>query len=77
MSQGDTFELYLYMNPLNGGTVSYQVVVPTGRSAVLEWTLLGAPDSDTVLDSQSPKTITIQAASFGDVSDVALKPVPL
>lgn len=70
----DTFNVHLNMNPMSGATASYVVTVPTGRSAVFSYTHLGTPNNVTVLDSESPRTITIQADSYGDVSELALVP---
>jgi hypothetical protein len=73
----DVFTVDLNLNPESSATASYIVTVPTGRSATFGYTLLGTPVSETVLAVNSPKTYTIQADAYGDVSDVTLRPEPL
>jgi hypothetical protein len=75
--EDDTFTVDLILSPYSSASVSYNLTsAHPSRGATFSYSALGVPQTPVYVAPASSATVTVNADSFGDISDVSLAPDP-
>jgi hypothetical protein len=75
--EADEFTADVYLDPYNSASVSYVVgSTDATRGATFNYSVSGTPQTPVYVAASSTQEVVVNAASFGEISDVSLEPDP-
>jgi hypothetical protein len=77
MGDNDEFTVDIRVHPYTSGSVSYLLgSTDATRGATFNYAISGTPQTPVYVAPSSTQVVVVNAASFGDISDVSLEPDP-